>query len=169
MQTIHLEEGKTTMQKGCFTYEQYISGMTLEEIGRELGLPPARLMNGGWVVFALKLPLFDQFDCGGWAEFSTDNFMKKSALTKNEVWNRMAYEKTYKNRRLPVSILDAKAGHMQQMATRKLVKLVPVLMHNDTYKYPSGGKAPQIIVYQELPCQVLKFLQAGSGERFRMW
>ncbi len=156
-----LREGDTTMQKGCFTFEQHIAGMTLEEIGKELGLPRERLIRGGWVVFALNLPYGDDFDLGGWAQFSTDNFMKDDA------WNRMDFEKTYKNKRMPISIFEAKSGWMQEMNNRKLVKLVLGVPHDDSHAYPAGGLAPQIVVKRQLRCLVVKYLPPNSLERFR--
>lgn len=160
MPTYHLREGDLTMQRGCFTFEQHIAGMTLEEIGKELGLPPERLIRGGWIVFAVNLPWSNDFDLAGWAEFSTDNFVKDGS------WNRMDFEKTYKNKRMPISIFEAKAGWLQEMNNRKLVKLVLAVPHDDSHRYPSGGKAPQIIVNRELRCQVVKYLPPGSQERF---
>jgi len=48
-----------------------------------------------------------------------------------------------------------------------LVKLVLAVPHDDSHQYPSGGKAPQIIVNRELRCQVVKYLPPSSQERFR--
>lgn len=156
-------EGGITWQDGCFTFEQHIAGMTLEEIAKELGLPSERLIKGGWVVFALKLPFGDDFDLGGWAEFETKNFFDYD----KKQWSRMDFEKTYKGKRMPISIFEAKNGWMQEMNNRKLVKLVLGVRHDDRHSYPAGGLAPQIIVKTKLKCLAVKYLPPNSMERFR--
>ena len=155
-----LREGDITWEDGCFTFEQHIAGMTLEEIAKELGLPEARLTKGGFVVFAIQPPSPDDFELGGWAEYSTDNFIEKGA------WNRMDFERTYKDKRMPISIFQAKNGWMQEMNHQKLVKVVLNIPHNN-HRYPAGRLAPQIILMKSVKCVVVKYLPPNSKERFK--
>jgi len=155
-----LKVGQVVKLKGCFTEELFLRGLTLSQIGVELGLPSHRLNEGVFISFALQLPTVNQFDLGGWAEYSTDNFI---SYGKNGAqWSEKDFEKTYKDKRMPITIEEAKKGWLMNMRQEKLIKIIPVIPHSNDDFYPSGGKASQVIIKQPINCQIVKFLKRGE-------
>ena len=142
---------------GCFTEEYFIRGMSVYQIGVELGLPLQRLKNGVYVSFAIELPTIHGFKLGGWTEFPTQLFME-SRKGKME-WNETKFEETYDGKRMPISIEKAKRGWLNNMKQEKLVKVLPIDRYEKGDEFPSGGKASQIIVVHPLRCQVTNFLK----------
>jgi hypothetical protein len=51
------------------------------------------------------------------------------------------------------------------MRHEKLIKVIPLIDHQNSDVYPSGGLASQIIVKEKIQCQVVQFLK--SNEVFR--
>lgn len=153
-----LKVGDTGNFSGCFTHEEWITGKNANQIAIELGLPPHRMKDGIFVVWAEVLPNVHQFDLGGYAKFATDNFIDYS--TGKAVWDEKRFEQTYAGgKRMNVSIPDAKQAWLQEMRRSKLVKVISVVPGAATDVYPPGNKAPQIIVNTPIRCQVAKFLK----------
>ncbi len=143
------------MRTDVFTEEYFIRGLTLRQIGEELGLPQHRLKEGAWICFALELPVYQNFRLGGWAEFSTDNFVTYDEGKMK--WSEADYEETYAGKRLPVKINNAKRSWLSNMRKEKLVKILPAIPHSKTDAYPKGGKASQVIIMKKIRCYITKF------------
>lgn len=148
--------GQNISLMGCFTDEYSLRGMSVLEIGRELGLPLARLSEGVYVAWAVQLPTIENFKLGGWAEYSTDHFVRYQE--KQMVYSEKKYMATLKGKRMPISIEEAKKSWLMHMNNEKLIKIVPVIPHQEGDHYPPGGKAAQLIVTNPILCQVAKFL-----------
>ena len=157
MTTSTLRVGQVIYNKGCFTEEYFLRGLSGAQIGRELGLPPHRLVNGLFISFAIQLPAFHEFKLGGWAKYSTDNFV--TYRKRKMKWSEAAFERTYEGKRMPISIEEAKKGWLAGMRNEKLIKVIPNIPRQEGDEYPQGGKASQIIVVHPIRCQVTNFLQ----------
>lgn len=151
--------GQFPRLKGCFTEEFCIRGMTLRQIGVELGLPMRRIEKGAYIAFALQLPAYHEFRLGGWAEFSTDKFVTYNKRKGKIKWHEDKFEEVYEGRRVPISIDEAKKAWLKNMRYHKLIKILPALDHQESDDYPTGGKASQIIITHPVRCQVVQFLK----------
>ncbi len=149
--------GQYVPHKGCFTEEYFLRGLSLKQIGIELGLPSRRLVKGAYICWAEQLPALHEFHLGGWAKFSTDKFVRYGRGGKLK-WYEDKYEETYAFIRTPITVEQAKQGWLAGMRHEKLLKVVPMLGHDDTDLYPPGGRASQIIVSHPIRCKVVKFL-----------
>lgn len=155
-----LEVGQIVKMDGCFTEEYFLRGLSVKQIGQELGLPAHRMIKGVFVIFALELPQYHQFELGGWAEFATDKFIDYDNDGMN--WDEKKFEDLYANRRMPISIDDAKTNWMKNMMNEKLVKVITAVGSSKDDIYPSGGKASQIILREKVNCQVVQFLKSND-------
>lgn len=157
------EVGDRRSLKGCFTEEYFLRGLSVNEIGKELGLPPHMLSNGIFISFALQLPTFDNFELGGWAKYSTDNFInyRKGKMK----WIESKFESTYKDKRVPIPIDQAKKAWVENMKKEKLIKILPNIPNNQSDIYPAGRFASQIIVINPIECQITNYLK--NNEIFR--
>lgn len=152
--------GQVEYLKGCFTEEYFLRGLSVSQIGTELGLPQDRLANGIFISFALQLPSFHEFKLGGWAEFATDNFIK---YRKGKMkWSETDFEKTYEGKRIPISIEAAKKSWLANMRNEKLIKVLPVIKHQQDDIYPAGGRASQVIIVHPIRCHITTFLKANE-------
>jgi hypothetical protein len=150
---------------GCFTHEEWITGKNAHQIATELGLPPHRMADGIFVVWAEVLPSASQFHLGGYAKFATNNFISYGK-NGDAIWSEKDFENTYKDGgRMSISIDEAKRAWMSEMRRSKLVKVISVVPGASTDVYPPGNKAPQIIVNTPIRCQIAKFLK--PHETFR--
>lgn len=155
-----LQVGQHLDLKGCFTEEFFLRGLTLSQIGVELGLPSHRLNDGVFIAFAIRLPSIHEFDLGGWAEYATDNFIEYK--NGKSTWNEQKFEQTYDGKRMPISIEAAKKAWRENMKNEKLIKILPKIAHQQNDFYPPGGKASQIIISKPVKCHVVKFLNRGE-------
>lgn len=161
-------EGTYERLKGCFTEEYFIRGLSLKRIGMELGLPSSRLRKGAWICWAEQLPAIHEFYLGGWTKFPTHNFVRYNRHGKMK-WYEDKYEETYAMIRTPITIEQAKQGWLAGMRHEKLVKVVPILGHDDNNPPPPGGRASQIIVVQLIRCKVVKFLKNDDDVFRGVW
>lgn len=156
----NFKTGQIKYFQGCFTEEYFLRGLSVSQIGVELGLPSHRLKNGIYIAFAIKFPSFYEFKLGGWAEFSTDRFIE---YRKGKMkWIETKFEETYKGKRIPISIDDAKKAWLENMKHEKLVKVIPFIPHHEEDIYPPGGRASQIIVVNPIQCQITNFLKGNQ-------
>jgi len=166
-------------KKGCFTQEYSLKGLTLKQIFEELGLPDRQLHEGANIIFALRLPTYDQFELGGYSKYSTEKFIKygeKGSMNWNKTrflktypahdfnrflriamagWTSDSVEKEYGSKDSPMTIEMAKREWLRINNNRKLVKVIPILGPKDEDIYPAGGRANQIMLKKEIECQVI--------------
>lgn len=145
---------------GCFTEEYCLRGLIVNQIAKELGLLENRFKNGIFIAWAIQLPTMSQFELAGWVQFPTDKFATYHPQ-KGTQWHRILFEQTYKDKRMPISIEQAKQAWLQNMKHEKLVK---VLMNipGQGEDFPAGGKASQIIVTSPIMCSVVKKLSSND-------
>lgn len=155
------KKGQVLYLKGCFTEEFFLRGLSVSQIGRELGLPSHRLANGIFISYAIKFPALHEFKLAGWAEYSTDHFVEYGKKGRVK-WSEENFEKTYRGKRMPMSIEDAKKARLDGMKHHKLVKVIPNIPHRNTDEYPSGGKASQLIVVHPIQCHITNFLKGNE-------
>lgn len=154
-----LKIGDMVGLKGCFTEEYFVRGLSLRQIGKELGLPLHILADGAYVAFAVELPRYPDFELGGWAKYSTDKFIdyRKGKMD----WSELKFEETYAGIRVPISIDEAKKAWLSNMRNEKLIKVLPQIKDPNA-EYPVGGLASQIIIRNEVRCQIVKFLKLND-------
>ncbi|PPK88768.1 hypothetical protein CLV84_1739 [Neolewinella xylanilytica] len=149
---------------GCFTEEYFIRGLNASQIVKELGLPDRYQQLKMYVAMAIHLPSICDFELGGWAEFSTDNFFNYDKQGRGSKWDAKKFEKVYQGKRMPISINTAKQAWRDGMNHEKLVKVLFDTDHRDQDKYRAGGRASQIIVTRPIKCLIAK--QLSPTERF---
>ncbi len=154
-----LELGQFIELDGCFTEEYCLRGLSVRQIGEELGYKPFRMSQGIFIAFAIEFPSFDQFELGGWTKYSTDHFFDEDRKVK---WSEHEFEETYYRKRIPISIEAAKIAWLKNMRSEKLIKVLPVVPHQDKTDYIPGGLASQIIVTSKIKCQLVKFLAVNE-------
>jgi len=164
---------------GCFTQEYSLKGKTLKQIFVELGLPDRRLHEGAYIVYSLWVPRYNQFELGGHTKHSTEKFItygEKGAMNWNKTkfletypnhrfnqylregmtgWNRESVEKKYGEPINSKTIETVKREWLKINNNRKLLKVLPGIRHKDGEEYPSGGRANQIILKENMKCQVV--------------
>ena len=155
--------GEIVFKGGCFTLEYFIRGLTCDEIGKELGLPPRVMANGASIAMAIELPSYNGFKPAGWTRFSTDNISHRK--NGKMVWDEATYLEFYTGKRLPIPIREIQKSWLSDMKKEKLVKVLPNIDYEDNEYFPRGGKAGQIVVTNPLRCEVTN--QLTLNDRFK--
>jgi hypothetical protein len=126
----NLSVGTSIEQEGYFTLESYLTGRSLAEMARVMGIHYFQIEEGAWIVRAKHLPTIENFEpaysfnLGD--SLSLEDYKKKVV----QIWSR------------------------QGRST--LVKVLPTI---DIGVYPPGIIVPQWYVRSSITCEVIAFLQ----------
>ena len=143
---------------GNFTEALYLRSQSAGEIEQRLGFGPGRLSRGWWLVFALEKPLPDNFDFGGYTDFSGGRIgHPRVGGSRPKVEEELEQDLGG-----PAQVLAARARRiatLQITRADRVAKVAPVAAGSD---YPVGSGFPQFNIPHAIKCKVAAFIAPGE-------